>query len=254
MAISKVAQGVVRRLAVGVVIAWLVMHSALAEQSAASSQSLNDLSDPLRNVNQAVFRFNELLDNTVAKPLAVGYQTALPNRLQWGISNFFSNIGELQNVLNDLLQGKFSQAGNDSGRFLINSTVGMAGFFDVAARMGLPESDGEDFGQTLAVWGVPQGPYLMMPLLGPSTLRDLPARLVDRTVGLSEHVDDVATRNALLGLDVLETRARLLNAESAVSGDRYFFLKEVYLQRREFLINDGVVEDDFGDFGEYDDY
>ncbi len=234
--------------------ALLLVVACAAHGQPSTAMALDDLGDPLRDVNRAVFRFNEAIDNAVAKPLAQGYQRAVPTRLQWGVSNFFSNIGELQNVLNDLLQGKLLQAGRDSSRFLINTTVGMGGFFDVATRMGIAASDGEDFGQTLAVWGVPQGPYLMLPLLGPSTVRELPSRLVDRWVGLSEQLDDVAARNALLGLQLVDTRAGLLNAEAAVSGDRYLFLQQVYLQRRDFLINDGVVEDDFGDFGEYDDY
>ena len=235
-------------------VLFLSFSVSLSAQMAAAEDNLKDLGDPLREINVVVFRFNEALDKAIAKPIAQTYKGVVPKRMRWGVENFFSNIGELQNVLNGLMQGKFYQVANDSGRFLINSSVGMVGLFDVATRMGLRESDGEDFGQTLATWGVPQGPYLVLPLMGPSTLRELPARLVDRWVGLSEHVDDVAARNALLGLDLVDMRARLLDAEASLSGDRYTLMKEIYLQRREFLINDGVVEDDFGDFGEYDDY
>lgn len=243
--------GLTRNLSAVLLLSFSVL---LASQTAASEEDLNDLDDPLRDINIVVFQFNEALDKVLAKPVAQAYKGVVPKRMQWGVENFFSNIGELQNVLNGLMQGKFYQVANDSGRFLINSSVGMGGLFDVATRMGLSESDGEDFGQTLATWGVPQGPYLVLPLMGPSTLRELPARLVDRWVGLSEHVDDVAARNALLGLDLVDMRARLLDAEASLSGDRYTLMKEIYLQRREFLINDGVVEDDFGDFGEYEDY
>lgn len=221
--------------------------------SATSAQSVGQ-DDPLYGINSAVFVFNETLDEVVAKPVATGYQAVLPARAQLGVGNFFSNIGELQNVLNDILQGKFGQALNDSGRFLINSTVGMVGVFDVATRMGLAQSDGEDFGQTLAMWGVPEGPYLVLPLFGPSTLRDAPSRFVDRFAGLSYHLDDVAARNALLGLSLVDTRAGLLGADAAFSGDRYILFKEVYLQRRDYLINDGVIEDDFGDFGDFDEF
>jgi len=242
---------VTRNLSAVLLLSFSVL---LASQTAAAEEDLNDLGDPLRDINILVFQFNEALDKVLAKPVAQAYKGVVPKRMQWGVENFFSNIGELQNVLNGLMQGKFYQVANDSGRFLINSSVGMVGLFDVATRMGLRESDGEDFGQTLATWGVPQGPYLVLPLMGPSTLRELPARLVDSLVGLSEHVDDVAARNTLLGLDLVDMRARLLDAEASLSGDRYTLLKEIYLQRREFLINDGVVEDDFGDFGEYDDY
>lgn len=221
--------------------------------SATSAQSVGQ-DDPLYGINSAVFVFNETLDEVIAKPVATGYQAVVPARAQLGVGNFFSNIGELQNVLNDILQGKFGQALNDSGRFLINSTVGMVGVFDVATRMGLAQSDGEDFGQTLAMWGVPEGPYLVLPLFGPSTLRDAPSRFVDRFAGLSYHLDDVAARNALLGLSLVDTRAGLLGADAAFSGDRYILFKEVYLQRRDYLINDGVIEDDFGDFGDFDEF
>jgi phospholipid-binding lipoprotein MlaA len=232
----------------------VVALAALLAASGAVWGEASDSAAPLDGFNMTMFRVNEALDKTVAKPIASGYQAVVPSRAQLGVGNFFSNIGELQNVLNDLLQGKFGQALNDGGRFLINSTVGVAGLFDVAARMGLEESDGEDFGQTLAVWGVPEGPYLVLPLFGPSTLRDAPSGLVDRFVGLSYHLDDVAARNALLGLSLIDTRAGLLGADAAFSGDRYILFKEVYLQRRDYLINDGVIEDDFGDFGDFDEF
>ena len=135
--------------------------------------------DSLESFNRNMFYVNERLDQYALRPVAVAYTNVMPNPLERGIGNFFSNLNEITNVVNDVLQGKFKQAGHDGGRFLINSTIGMAGFFDVAERAGISKSDGEDFGQTLAVWGVGEGPYLMLPLLGPSTLRDAPSKFID---------------------------------------------------------------------------
>ena len=133
--------------------------------------------DSFEGFNRNMFYFNDKVDQYALRPLAVAYTEVMPNPLEQGVANVFSNLNEVTNVVNDLLQGKFKQAGHDGGRFLINSTIGMAGLFDVAERAGLSKSDGEDFGQTLAVWGVGEGPYLMLPLVGPSTLRDAPSAL-----------------------------------------------------------------------------
>ena len=154
------------------------------------------------------------------------------------------------NVTNDLLQGKVGQAGNDGGRLLINSTIGIAGFFDVAKHAGLEKSDGEDFGQTFGVWGVGEGAYVVLPFLGPSTLRDAPSLLLDSVFDPVGEIDHVPTRNQLYGARVVSVRADLLEAEKLIKGDKYTFIRDVYLQRRQFLVNDGEVDDDFGD----DDY
>jgi len=208
--------------------------------------------DPFENWNRKVFTFNEWADRTVLRPVAQGYSTVTPDPLERGISRMFSNLGEVSNVFNSVLQGKFPQAANDTGRFLINSTIGLVGFFDVASEMGLEKSDGEDFGQTLGRWGVPSGPYLVLPLLGSSTLRDTPSRLVDLHTDPLFYVDPSSTRNTLAGGRIVSTRANLLSADAMISGDRYLFFRDVYLQRREHLIRDGMVEDEFGDFD--DDY
>jgi phospholipid-binding lipoprotein MlaA len=155
------------------------------------------------------------------------------------------------NVFNDLLQGKFRQAGNDTGRFVINTTIGLVGFFDVADHFGLPKNDGEDFGQTLGVWGVDSGPYLVLPLIGPSTVRDGPARIVDWFINPINEIDHVPTRNQIYGAEVISTRADLLEAEKFVRGERYSFIRDAYLQRRKFLLTDGGVEDDFGDYKDF---
>ena len=209
--------------------------------------------DPWEGFNRAMFRFNDTADRWFLKPAAVSYRQVTPMFMQTGISNFFSNLHEINNILNDVLQWKWGQAGNDTGRFLVNSTVGLVGLFDVAQHMGLERSDGEDFGQTLAVWGMSSGPYLVVPFLGPSTVRDAPAEVVQWYTNPLSYLDDNAVENTLKSVDVIQIRASLLQAETLLQGDRYVLMRDAYLQRREFLINDGEQEDDFGgDLDEYD--
>lgn len=209
--------------------------------------------DPWEGFNRAMFRFNDTADRWFLKPVAVSYRQITPIFMQTGVSNFFSNLHEINNVLNDVLQWKWGQAGNDTGRFLLNSTVGIGGLFDVAQHMGLERSDGEDFGQTLAVWGVSSGPYVVVPLLGPSTVRDFPGEVVEWYTNPITYVDENSVEYTVKMVDVIQTRASLLQAESLLQGDRYVLLRDAYLQRREFLINDGEQEDDFGgDLDEYD--
>ena len=207
--------------------------------------------DRFENLNRKMFYVNDRLDHYALRPAAVTYTTVMPDPLEKGIENFFSNLDEVGNVFNDLFQGKFSQAAHDSGRFLLNTTLGLGGFFDVAKRAGLEKSDGEDFGQTLAVWGVGEGPYLMLPLIGPSTLRDAPSKFVDSITSPFSYVDDVRARNAARGVDLLAKRVGLLELDNVISGDKYLFVRDVYLQRNRYLVNDGAIEDDFGDFEDY---
>lgn len=207
--------------------------------------------DPWEGFNRKMFSFNDTLDSYVFKPLAKGYKAVTPDPVERGISSAFSNLKEVSNIANDLLQGKLSQAGNDTGRLLVNSTLGVVGIFDVAEHMGLPKSDGEDFGQTLATWGVGSGPYVVLPFLGPSTVRDLGGMPVNTFTDPVGYVDHVPTRNSLWGTGLVELRASLLEAESLISGDKYAFMRDAYLQRRNYLAKDGDVEDDFGgDFGD----
>lgn len=226
----------------------LLMGFLVSNQAVADSTEITQ--DPWEGFNRKVFVFNDTLDTYALKPVAKGYRAVTPDPVEDGISRMFSNLGEIVNVLNDVLQGKFGQAGNDTGRFLVNTTIGLVGFFDVADDLGLPKNDGEDFGQTLGVWGVGEGPFLMLPLFGPSTLRDGPARIVDQLVNPISEVDHVPTRNTIYGVDIISTRADLLKAEELIKGDKYSFIRDVYLQRREFLLNDGKVEDDFGSYSE----
>ncbi|AOS95587.1 putative phospholipid-binding lipoprotein MlaA precursor [Microbulbifer aggregans] len=204
--------------------------------------------DPWEDVNRAIFRFNDTADRWVLKPLAVTYREVTPIFMQHGVSNFYGNLREVTNSLNSALQWKWGQAGNDAGRFLINTTVGVVGLFDVAQRWGLEPNDGEDFGQTLAVWGVPAGPYVVLPFLGPSTVRDVPGRWVDIYTDPIYYIDHNPTEYAFRFADLVQTRASFLRTESLLQGDRYVLLRDAYLQRREFLIKDGAssTDDDFG--------
>ncbi|WP_323846772.1 VacJ family lipoprotein [Microbulbifer magnicolonia] len=208
--------------------------------------------DPWEGVNRAIFRFNDSADRWVLKPIATSYRQVTPIFLQHGITNFFGNLREVTNTFNSTLQGKWGQAGNDAGRFVVNTTVGVVGLFDVAQHMGLDPSDGEDFGQTLAVWGVPSGPYLVLPFMGPSTVRDVPGQVVDWYTNPLTYIEHDQTRYAFKFTDLVQTRASLLKAESLLQGDRYVLLRDAYLQRREYLIKDGELDDDFG--GEEDDF
>lgn len=228
----------------------LLMGILLSVQVLADSSASEGTQDPWEGFNRKVFVFNDTLDTYALKPVAKGYRAITPDPVEDGVSRMFSNVGEIVNVVNDLLQGKFRQAGNDTGRFLVNTTIGLVGFFDVADDLGMPKNDGEDFGQTLGVWGVGEGPYLVLPLLGPGTLRDGPAKIVDFLIDPISEIDHVPTRNQIHGVGVVSGRADLLKAEELISGDKYSFIRDVYLQRREYLLNDGQVEDDFGGYGE----
>lgn len=218
-------------------------------------QAAADPRDPWEGLNRKIFVFNDATDRYVLRPLAKGYKAVTPSVVDQSIGNFFDNLSELRNAGNSLLQGKGGDAGVAMSRFLVNTSIGVFGLFDVAGHFGLARMP-EDFGQTLAVWGVSNGPYLVIPFLGPSTLRDGLGRGVDGVSSVNQLVDPEATRYYLTALDLLQTRASLLSADELVSGDRYSFFKDVYMQRREFDINDGLVIDSFGgeEFESFDDF
>ena len=202
--------------------------------------------DPLEPMNRAIFEFNEIVDDNVLKPIAKGYKYVTPDPVEVGISNFFSNLGEIGTITNDLLQLKFAQAGRDTMRFFLNSTLGIFGIFDVATPLGLSKNK-EDFGQTLGFWGVPDGPYLVLPFLGPSSFRDGPSMIVDYELSPVEQLHH-EERQVLQTLDIVDTRARLLRATKILdtaAKDKYIFIRESYLQKRESLVNDGNVKEEF---------
>lgn len=203
-----------------------------------------DEQDPWVGYNRFMFSINETVDAYTLKPLAQGYQAVTPQPVEDGISNVFRNIGDVRNLANNLLQGKLHDAGVDTSRLIVNTTFGILGLFDVATRMGLQRND-EDFGQTLGAWGLGSGPYVVLPLLGPSTVRDAFGRVPDSMLAATAHIDHVPTRNVVIGVDAINLRASLFKAERMVSGDKYTFIRNAYLQNREFKVRDGQVEDDF---------
>lgn len=213
--------------------------------------------DPWEPMNRPLFAFNRGLDKATTKPLAKGYEKVLPQPVRTGISNFFRNLRTPASSINNFLQGKPKRGFSELGRFVFNSTLGVGGIFDIATAGGI-ESYKEDFGQTAAVWGVPDGPYVMIPLLGPSTLRDgllFPLSLITDPL---YHYDNTSVRDKLVVLRVIETRARLLPLESTLeeSKDPYLTLRESYLQNREFEIYDGEPPEDdefYDEFLEEDD-
>ncbi|MFT7387609.1 MAG: phospholipid-binding lipoprotein MlaA [Candidatus Endobugula sp.] len=202
--------------------------------------------DPYEGFNRKVYGFNNGVDNLLLKPAAQGYRFVMPDVVETGVSNFFSNLLEVRNILNSLLQGKGEKAANSTGRFIFNSTIGLAGLFDVAGGLGLEKQEGEDFGQTLGAWGVESGSYLVLPLLGPSTFRDGLGIPVDMYVDPINYHDQSSVRTGLTVLKVIDVRAGLLEAEKLMSGDKYVFMRDAYLQRREYLVKDGKIEDTFG--------
>ncbi|EPC00476.1 hypothetical protein L861_05925 [Litchfieldella anticariensis FP35 = DSM 16096] len=199
--------------------------------------------DPWEGFNRRVFAFNDALDRAILKPLAQGYDTITPQPVQTGVGNFFSNLGEIRTMLNSLLQGKPGNAGIAGGRFLLNSTVGIGGLWDVATGIELTGRE-EDFGQTLAVWGAGEGPYLVLPFFGPSTVRDTAGMPVDTYTYPLTYVEDDEVRYGLTALRVIDTRASLLEEEELIRGDRYAFIRDAYLQRRRFEVNDGEQGED----------
>ena len=200
--------------------------------------------DPWEGFNRAVFTFNDTLDFYVLKPVATGYDKAMPDPLQDGVTNFFNNVGEIRTIFNDLLQLKLKQAGLDTTRFIVNTTVGVFGFIDIGSRIGLDRHD-EDFGQTLGYWGVGSGPYLVLPLLGPNTLRDSAGLVPDYYISPYNTVDHDLARYSIRAVDIVDLRAGLLDAEKLIAGDRYTFFRDAYLQRRDFLVSDGQMNHDF---------
>ena len=208
--------------------------------------SSEEVSDPFEDINRLTFEINETLDKVIARPTA-NFYSKFPTPIKKGVTNLFDNLEEINTSVNQALQGKPLTALNDISRFVINSTIGIAGIFDVATAMGLKRHE-EDFGQTLAVWGVPAGPYVMLPVLGPHTLRDLLGRPVSSFLSVTFHMTESDVNFGLNMIDALETRERLLEVESLLSGDKYYFVRDSYIQYLDYEIKDGInVQDDFAD-------
>ena len=202
-----------------------------------------EISDPLEDLNRDIFIFNEKLDEKLLKPAAIAYRKVTPQFARSGVTNFFNNLEEIDTTINQVLQGEIKYAFNDAGRFVINTTIGLFGLIDVASKMGLERHE-EDFGQTLGVWGFDSGPYIMIPFLGPSNPRDLLSRPISSFLSGTFAMEDDDVKITLVGIDALETRERLLDAETLIIGDKYIFVKDAYVQSREYEINNGSTEDD----------
>lgn len=203
--------------------------------------------DPFEDINRKVWAFNEFLDDNFAKPAAELYTSVAPDFVEIGFNNFFRNINELDNTANQILQGRPLLAINDFSRFLINTTVGLGGFLDVGSRLGLERHD-EDFGQTLGAWGLGSGPFLMIPIYGPSTPRSLAGRSVSSVLSGTFAIEETDVRLGITALDALETRARYLEVETLIIGDRYSFIRDSYMQYQEFESSNGQDQkDDFVD-------
>ena len=207
--------------------------------------------DPFQEINEKTHNFNLVLDKQLATPVARIYKKVTPDLVEKSITNFTHNIEDLSIAINNILQGKINNGISDLLRFTINSSLGVLGFFDVASNLGFEKHD-EDFGQTLATWGMGSGPYIVLPGLGPSNLRDTLSMLPDAFLTPLYIIDHDRTSYSLTAIDIVETRARYLGLESVVIGDDYLFYRDAYLQSREFDILDGEVSEEFDEFDDFD--
>jgi phospholipid-binding lipoprotein MlaA len=230
-----------------------VLSIVLTMTGCATTNQTADVNDPLEGYNRAMYKFNDVVDSAVIKPVSKGYDTVVPDPISRGVSNFFSNLNDVSVIINDLLQGKFEQAFQDTHRFVLNSTVGVAGIFDVASLSGLDKNN-EDFGQTLGAWGVEPGAYVVLPFFGPRTVGDTVGLVGDYYSDPITYVEGPGARNAFMGTRVVDTRANLLKAEKVLDEaaiDEYAYVRDAYLQRRLNLVYDGnPPEDDFDVFSE----
>ncbi|HEY6643620.1 VacJ family lipoprotein [Povalibacter sp.] len=210
--------------------------------------------DPWEGMNRGIYKFNDTADRIALKPVAKGYRKITPRWFRAGVGNFFSNLTYPATIVNQFLQGKPGLGMRDFGRFVMNTTVGVGGLLDVATPAGLAAND-EDFGQTLAKWGVGSGPYLTLPFFGPSSVRDAPSRLFDYFLGPLVYIDiPWEAEWGLRGLDIVHSRAELLPLDATLQSafDPYAFMRDAWVQQREFQIYDGnpppeVLEEDYSD-------
>jgi phospholipid-binding lipoprotein MlaA len=240
----------------------ILLLLALALTGCATNTSTGPVYDPYESTNRKIYAFNDGVDKIILKPVARGYRFLLPDPLELGIGNVFSNLGEVTVIVNGLLQGKVKQATSDTGRFIVNSTVGVAGLFDVGTRIGLPKHR-DTFGQTLGVWGVGEGPFLMLPFLGPSNGRATVGRVVDGTTTyLPPYLtDDSRVLNGTRVLEIISIRARLLSAGRLLDDalDPYLLLRDVWIKQHRDATFEGTRpvslgdDDEFDEFDEFDD-
>ena len=231
----------VNRLNSGLLVKTLFVVTLVSGLLGCASSGQNN--DPLEPVNRQVFAFNNFVDAHALRPAAQAYRTITPDVVRTGVRNVFDNAGYPVVFVNQFLQGKVGRGAQDLTRFLVNTTLGLAGLIDVASPLGL-EAHNEDFGQTFAVWGIHRGPYLVVPFFGSYSLRSGIGALGNQQLRLQNHIDHVPTRNSVFVLWAIEQRERQLGSSGLLQGDRYLFLRDAYLQRREDLASDGESESD----------
>jgi phospholipid-binding lipoprotein MlaA len=228
---------------------WLACACALLLCACAAAPAKRDPRDPFERFNRGVYRFNDAADRLVLRAVARGWDRAVPRPVRTGLANLTDNLGYPTTIANDALQGKLRDSASDAARLVVNVVFGL-GVYDAATRVGL-EKHHEDFGQTLGRWGVPSGPFLELPLLGPSSVRDAPAKLVNEYTDGRHYIKDTTVRWGLWAVDKVELRASLLAADPVLQKayDPYSFVRNAWLQRREFEVRDGDVpaDADFGD-------
>ena len=209
--------------------------------------------DPYEKSNRKVFEFNNRIDKLFLRPVTDFYDSATPEFAQTSITNFFSNLDDIGISFNNFLQGNIVDSMSDITRFFINSIFGLGGFFDVASEIGL-EKHSEDFGQTLGKWGAKPGPYLMLPFLGPSTTRDAFTFVGDTALAPTLSLDDSEARLGLISLDLINTYSAFTGIADIESQDQYAFLRDAYLDRRKFEVNDGLSEEDLSQDEDFEDF
>ncbi|MDZ4202617.1 MAG: VacJ family lipoprotein [Gallionella sp.] len=225
-----------------------ILALAIIALTGCASHPANNPADPLESFNRGMYQFNDALDKAIAKPVAQGYSAVMPEPGKIMVGNFFSNLDDVIVTANSLLQFKFEQAASDGSRFLFNSTFGIFGLIEITTRL---EKHDEDFGQTLGYWGVGSGPYIVLPILGPSTLRDSAGLYVDSRPSKLRRVNHMRTRNQLYLTKAVNRRAQLLQQERVLDEamvDRYEFMRDAYLLRRKSQVYDGNPPDE--DYGE----
>ena len=203
--------------------------------------------DPWMRLNKHFFSVNDYFDQLLVRPVALTYTNVTPRFFQVGVGNVFDNLQDVNVAINDFLQFKIEDGLSDSGRIIVNSTIGIGGILDVATSMGLYRNE-EDFGQTLGAWGFDAGPYVFLPVFGASNLRDSIGMIVDALFNPIRYIENIESRYTLYLADELDFRSSLLAYDELIIGDRYLFVREAYIQNREYVVNDGEVTNEFGDF------
>jgi len=238
--------GAMKKIAYTVRWAGVVATFAFAGGMAAAQDAAPAGNDPFEPFNRGVYRFNDGVDRAVLRPVATAYRDAVPSLVRQGVSNFFGNLGDVWNLANNVMQLKLQNSAETFMRLNVNTIFGLGGLLDIASEAGI-ERHSEDFGQTLGRWGVPSGPYLVLPILGPSTVRDAAALPVDFKGDALAHVNDIPARNSLAVVRVVDTRANLLRASTLIQDaalDPYSFTRDAFLQKRRSDIHDGYEPDE----------